>query len=46
VPIRVVVGGRSLANGVVEVSHRREKERHEIAPDDVVGRVLEWTGRG
>jgi prolyl-tRNA synthetase len=42
-PVRVVVGGKGLAKGVVEVSARREKVRHEIPPEavvDVVKRTL------
>jgi prolyl-tRNA synthetase len=35
-PVRVVVGGKGLAKGVVEVSTRREKKASEIAPDRVV----------
>jgi prolyl-tRNA synthetase len=35
-PLRVVVGGKGLARGVVEVSTRREKKASEIAPDRVV----------
>ena len=38
-PLRVVVGGKALAKGVVEVSTRREKAKHEIPPDRVVGVV-------
>ncbi len=35
-PLRVVVGGKGLAKGVVEVSTRRERKATEIAPDRVV----------
>ncbi len=42
IPVRIVVGGRSLAQGTVELSHRRDRERHAVAPDAVVSRVLEW----
>jgi prolyl-tRNA synthetase len=35
-PLRVVVGGKGLARGVVEVSTRREKKASEMAPDRVV----------
>ncbi len=44
-PVRVVVGGKALAKGVVEVSSRREKVRHEIAPETVV-EVGEEDARG
>lgn len=42
-PVRVVVGGKGLAKGVVEVSARRDKKANEIPPDkvvDVVKRTL------
>ncbi len=35
-PVRVVVGGKALAKGVVEVSTRRERTAQGIAPDRVV----------
>jgi prolyl-tRNA synthetase len=35
-PVRVVVGGKGLAKGIVEVSTRREKKAAEIAPARVV----------
>jgi prolyl-tRNA synthetase len=35
-PVRVVVGGKGLARGVVEVSTRRERKAAEIAPDRVI----------
>jgi prolyl-tRNA synthetase len=35
-PVRVVVGGKGLRRGVVEVSTRRERKASEIAPDRVV----------
>ena len=35
-PVRVVVGSKGLARGVVEVSTRRERKASEIAPDRVV----------
>jgi prolyl-tRNA synthetase len=38
-PVRVVVGGKSLAKGVVEVSTRREKQAQGIALDRVVETV-------
>jgi prolyl-tRNA synthetase len=42
-PVRVVVGGKGLARGVVEVSTRRERKAAEIAPPlviEVVSRTL------
>jgi prolyl-tRNA synthetase len=35
-PVRVVVGGKGLARGVIEVSTRRERKASEIAPPLVV----------
>jgi prolyl-tRNA synthetase len=42
-PVRVVVGGKGLARGIVEVSARREKKAADVAPDrvvEVVGKTL------
>ncbi|HSK79981.1 MAG TPA: proline--tRNA ligase [Thermoanaerobaculia bacterium] len=40
VPVRVTVGAKSLADGKVEVSLRRDREKHLIAPAEAVGKVL------
>ncbi|MHA6625964.1 proline--tRNA ligase [Pseudonocardia sichuanensis] len=40
----IVVVGRGLANGVVEVKDRRSGERQEIAVDAVVAHLVELTG--
>ncbi len=45
-PVRVVVGGKALAKGVVEVSTRREKAKHEIPPDRVVDVVKKTLAAG
>jgi prolyl-tRNA synthetase len=45
-PVRVVVGGKALAKGVVEVSARREKVRHEIPPETVVEAVRKTLAAG
>ncbi len=45
-PVRVVVGGKGLAKGIVEVSARREKKASEIAPENVVGVVTRTLGAG
>jgi prolyl-tRNA synthetase len=45
-PVRVVVGGKGLAKGVVEVSTRREKKASEIAPDRVVELVKKTLAAG
>ncbi len=45
-PVRVVVGGKGLAKGVVEVSTRRERKAAEIAPDRVVELVTKTLAAG
>ena len=40
IPLRVVIGARGLANGELEFSHRRDGEKHLVAPEDVLARVL------
>jgi prolyl-tRNA synthetase len=40
-PVRVVVGAKSLANGQVEVSLRKDRQKHLVAPGEAVGKVLE-----
>ena len=35
-PVRIVIGGKALAKGVVEVSTRREKKAEGVAPEKVV----------
>jgi prolyl-tRNA synthetase len=39
IPVRVVVGQRGLEKGRVEVSLRRDRERHEVDPSDAVAAV-------
>ncbi len=41
IPVRVVVGARSLAEGRVELSLRHEQEKRQVAQQDAVARVLE-----
>ncbi|HEX2465914.1 MAG TPA: proline--tRNA ligase [Thermoanaerobaculia bacterium] len=41
IPIRLVVGGKSLAQGNVELSLRRDREKHAVAVGDAVARTLE-----
>jgi len=45
-PTRVVVGGKGLARGVVEVSTRRERKAAEIPPDRVVELVRKTLAAG
>ena len=41
IPIRVVVGAKSLAEGQIEMSVRRTREREMVAKDGVIARVKE-----
>ncbi len=41
IPIRVVVGAKSLADGQIEMSLRRTREREMVARDGVIARVKE-----
>jgi prolyl-tRNA synthetase len=45
VPVRVVVGARSLAEGKVELSLRRDREKVLVAPAEAVGKAMELLGR-
>lgn len=40
-PIRITVGKRGLADGVVEIQSRRTKEAIKVAPEQVVATLLE-----
>ena len=40
-PVRVVVGAKSLKEGKVELSFRRDRERLYATPGDAVARVRE-----
>jgi prolyl-tRNA synthetase len=41
IPVRVTVGAKSLADGKVEVSLRRDREKRMVAPGEAVGKVME-----
>lgn len=41
IPVKVVVGARSLAEGKVEISRRRDGEKHLVNRDTVVREVIE-----
>ncbi|HSS76956.1 MAG TPA: His/Gly/Thr/Pro-type tRNA ligase C-terminal domain-containing protein, partial [Thermoanaerobaculia bacterium] len=41
IPVRVTVGAKSLADGKVEVSMRRDREKQLVSPGEAVGKVLE-----
>jgi prolyl-tRNA synthetase len=45
-PVRVVVGGKGLAKGVVEVSTRRERNAQGIPPERVVEVVTKTLAAG
>ena len=40
-PVRLVVGAKSLAEGKVEVSLRRDREKHRVSVAEAVSKVLE-----
>jgi prolyl-tRNA synthetase len=40
-PLRIAVGAKSLANGVIEWSWRKDRAKQLGAPDEVVGKVIE-----
>jgi prolyl-tRNA synthetase len=46
IPIRLVVGGKSLAQGNVELSLRRDREKHAIAVGDAAARAIELVRTG
>ena len=41
IPVRLVIGAKSLKEGKVELSLRRDREKLLVPPGDAVGRVLE-----
>ncbi|HSL84239.1 MAG TPA: proline--tRNA ligase [Thermoanaerobaculia bacterium] len=41
VPVRIVVGARGLAEGKVELSHRRDREKVQVAKGEAVAKALE-----
>ncbi|MEJ2085332.1 MAG: proline--tRNA ligase [Acidobacteriota bacterium] len=41
IPVRIAIGSKSLAEGKVELSMRRDREKHLLDPSDVAGRVSE-----
>jgi prolyl-tRNA synthetase len=43
-PVRIVVGAKSLKDGKVELSLRRDREKHLLAPADAVARAVELVG--
>jgi len=44
IPVRVTIGAKSLADGKVEVSLRRDREKQLVPPADAVGKVMELLG--
>jgi prolyl-tRNA synthetase len=47
-PLRIAVGAKSLANGQIEWSFRKDRAKQLGAPDEVLARVVEGVraGRG
>ncbi|MEO8274667.1 MAG: proline--tRNA ligase [Thermoanaerobaculia bacterium] len=45
IPLRVVVGGKSLAAGEIEFSLRRDRQKMQIPVADAVGKALELVAR-
>jgi prolyl-tRNA synthetase len=41
-PVRLVVGAKALAEGSVELSHRKDRQRHMVPVAEAVGRVALW----
>jgi prolyl-tRNA synthetase len=41
IPIRVAVGAKSLAEGKIELSLRRDREKHFVTPAEAAARVGE-----
>ncbi|MEM7481272.1 MAG: proline--tRNA ligase [Acidobacteriota bacterium] len=46
IPVRLVIGSRSLKEGNLELSLRRDGEKHTVARTDAVGRVMELLAAG
>src|SRR5947209_164449 len=44
IPVRITVGAKSLADGKVEVSLRRDREKRQVAPAEAVRRAMEVLG--
>jgi prolyl-tRNA synthetase len=45
-PLRITVGAKSLANGVVEWSLRRDRAKKLVPPDEALREVIELVSRG
>jgi len=44
IPVRIVVGAKSLAQGQVEVSLRRDREKRLVAPGEATPKAIELLG--
>ncbi|MFP3941316.1 MAG: proline--tRNA ligase [Thermoanaerobaculia bacterium] len=42
VPVRIVVGSRGLADGTVEISHRRDREKVQVAEAEAAAKAVEF----
>ncbi|RMF84626.1 MAG: proline--tRNA ligase, partial [Planctomycetota bacterium] len=45
VPLRVIVGKKALADGCVEVAHRRDDQKQRLAPQQAAAWVLDQMRR-
>ncbi|HZF10155.1 MAG TPA: proline--tRNA ligase, partial [Thermoanaerobaculia bacterium] len=45
IPVRLVIGAKSLKDGKVEVSLRRDREKQLVAPGEAVAKVVELLGK-
>ncbi|MGZ4778026.1 MAG: proline--tRNA ligase [Thermoanaerobaculia bacterium] len=45
-PLRIAIGAKSLANGNVEWSFRKDRQKQLAPPDDAVARVIDEAKRG
>ena len=45
-PLRIAVGAKSLANGQIEWSFRKDRAKQLGAPDEVLARVIDEVRKG
>ena len=45
-PLRIAVGAKSLANGVIEWSWRKDRAKQLGAPDEVIAKVIDARSAG
>ena len=44
IPLRIIVGKKGLAHGVVEINHRRDAEKQPFAPPTAIDHVVKLAG--